>query len=94
MSKAALQGTEALSEDLCTRQREILSVVVNEGGHARQKDVVDAVDIGRNQVSEYVQQLACEGHLKKVALGRENILFLPGCEPDILQSTFEGAMYR
>lgn len=94
MSDAALQGSETLTEGLCSRERELLAVLVRNGGHVRQRDVVEALDIERNQVSCYVQDLDDAGHLRKVTLGRENVLFLPGCEPDILQPTLGEAVDR
>lgn len=94
MDDAALQASEALADALCTRERELLAILVRSGGHARQRDLVEALDIGRNQVSCYVRDLADAGHLQKVTLGRENVLFLPGCEPEILQPTLGEAVHQ
>lgn len=94
MSDAALRGCEALADALCDREREVLATVVRDGGHAHQKDVVEALDIGRDHVARHIDSLADGGHLQKVSLGRENVLFLPGCEPEILQSTLEEGIHR
>lgn len=94
MSEPALQGSEVLGDDLCAREREVLATIVLDGGHAQQKDVVEALDIGRDHVARHIDALADAGHLRKVSLGRENVLFLPGCEPEILQPSLEGAMHR
>lgn len=93
-TQGALRGTEALSEQLNERERELLALVVQNGGSARQSDIVESMDIGRNQVSCYVRDLNDAGHLRKVQLGVENVLYLPGCEPDIVQSSLEEAMQR
>jgi len=93
MSKA-LQATETLSEGLKEREREILAILVRNGGQARQKHVVEEVGIAKGPMSTYISDLDDAGHLRKVQLGVENVLYLPGCEPDILQPTLEGAMNR
>lgn len=93
MSKA-LQATETLSEALKEREREILAILVRNGGQARQKHVVEEVGIAKGPMSAYISDLDDAGHLRKVQLGVENVLYLPGCEPDIVQSSLEGAMQR
>jgi predicted transcriptional regulator of viral defense system len=89
MSKA-LQASETLSDGLCNRQREILALLVRHGGYRRQKEIVSEMEVCKGQVSEYISSLDEDGHLQKVTLGRENVLYLPGCEPEIVQTTITG----
>lgn len=93
MTNAALQGSDHLA-DRCEREREVLAVLVREGGHARQQDVCDAFDIKRQYVARYIDDLDDAGHLEKVPLGRANVVFLPGCEPDIVQPTLMEAGFQ
>ena len=88
--RKALQATEVLTDDLRDREREILAILVRNGGRARQKDVVEEIGVAKGQISTYISDLDENGHLQKVALGVENVLFLPGCEPEIVQSSLGG----
>ena len=89
MSKA-LQASETLSDALCKHQREILALLVRDGGYRRQKEIVEEMAVSKGQISQHISSLDEDGHLKKVTLGRENVLYLPGCEPEIVQTTVTG----
>jgi len=87
----ALQASETLAEDLTEREREILALLVRNGGHLRQREVAESLEISKGPASEYISSLTDGGHLEKVELGLENVLYLPGCEPDIVQSSLRGS---
>jgi len=89
MSKA-LQASETLSDALCKHERDILALLVQNGGYRRQKEVVEEMGVSKGGVSGYISALDDGGHLEKVTLGRENVLYLPGCEPEIVQTTIMG----
>jgi predicted transcriptional regulator of viral defense system len=89
MSKA-LQASETLADSLCKHQREILALLVRHGGYRRQKEIVSEMAVSKGQISQYISSLNEGGHLQKVTLGRENVLYLPGCEPEIVQTTITG----
>ncbi|ELZ21584.1 IclR-like transcriptional regulator [Halosimplex carlsbadense 2-9-1] len=92
MSKA-LQASETLADGLKDREREILAILVLNGGSARQKEIVDEVGIAKGEISRRISALDDGGHIEKVELGLENVLYLPGCEPEIVQSSL-GRSYR
>lgn len=78
--RASVDLREVFSED----QRGILGRIVSNGGSMRQQALVGCVDYSEAKLCGLLRDLVADGHLKKVPYGRENVLYLPGCEPAFL----------
>jgi hypothetical protein len=59
------------------------------GGRMQQGDIVDRTDWSKSKVSTLLSEMAEEGRVSKLRVGRENIVSLDGHEPDITNSPFE-----
>ncbi|WP_435076748.1 helix-turn-helix transcriptional regulator [Halococcus sp. AFM35] len=59
------------------------------GGRMQQADIVDATDWSKSKVSTLLSEMAEEGRVSKLRVGRENIVSLAGHEPDVAGSPFE-----
>jgi uncharacterized membrane protein len=78
--RAAVDLREILDED----QRGILGRIVSNGGSMHQQALAQCVDYSEAKLCGLLRELVDNGHLKKVPYGRENVLYLPGCEPAFL----------
>lgn len=81
---AGLQANVDLREVFDEDERGILGRIVSNGGAMRQAQLVECVDYSKAKLSGRIQQLVEAGHLRKVPYGRENVLYLPGCEPTLV----------
>jgi hypothetical protein len=59
------------------------------GGRMQQGDIVDETDWSKSKVSTLLSEMAEEGRVSKLRVGRENIVSLAGHEPDAAGSPFE-----
>jgi hypothetical protein len=59
------------------------------GGRMQQTDIVDETDWSKSKVSTLLSEMAKEGRVSKLRVGRENIVSLAGHEPDVAGSPFE-----
>ena len=71
-----------------TDQR-ITRLIGDRGGRMMQKEIVGALDLSRSAVSRRLSKLEEEESLGRVCLGRENLVYLPGCRPDGLEPPLE-----
>ncbi|WP_256687095.1 helix-turn-helix transcriptional regulator [Halococcus qingdaonensis] len=59
------------------------------GGRMQQGDIVERTDWSKSKVSTLLSEMAEEGRVSKLRVGRENIVSLDGHEPDITGSPFD-----
>ncbi|WP_170864756.1 helix-turn-helix transcriptional regulator [Halogranum amylolyticum] len=67
----------------------ILQILAENGGRLMQSRLVELTDWSKSKVSRRLSTLEEEGRIRKITLGRENMVALPGHEPDGAQSPFE-----
>lgn len=76
----ASRSTDAVS--VVTNADRIERLLDEHGGRMRQADIVDALDWSKSKVSRVLSSMVEEGRVRKIRLGRENLIVLPGCEPE------------
>ena len=59
----------------------VLAFLEENGGRVQQQEVVQRFEWSKSKVSRLLSRLEDEGKLRKIALGRENLVTLPGKEP-------------
>ncbi|WP_226483268.1 helix-turn-helix transcriptional regulator [Natrinema amylolyticum] len=67
--------------ELGTDRERVHRLLQENGGRMKQSEIVDAVDWSKAKVSRLLSTLEEDGEITKVAVGRENLIFLPGHEP-------------
>ncbi|WP_177197684.1 helix-turn-helix transcriptional regulator [Halogranum rubrum] len=75
--------------DFITDEDRILQILSENGGRLMQSRLVELTDWSKSKVSRRLSTLEEEGRIRKITLGRENMVALPGHEPDGAQSPFE-----
>jgi uncharacterized membrane protein len=59
------------------------------GGRMQQSDIVSGTDWSKSKVSTLLSEMAEEGRVSKLRVGRENIVSLAGHEPEAVGSPFD-----
>jgi hypothetical protein len=75
--------------DLRSDADRIADLLDANGGRMQQSDIVDETDWSKSKVSTLLSEMAEEGRVSKLRVGRENIVSLAGHEPDAAGSPFE-----
>lgn len=80
---AAASGTDIPPDaHLTEEERFVVDLLRRNDGRLRQSKVVEASDWSKSKVSRLLSAMEAEGYVEKVAVGRENIIALPGEEPE------------
>ena len=88
-------GTEATSppsvpeEELLTDEARVLRLLEDNGGRMKQVNIVEETGWSKSKVSMLLSEMADEGEISKLRMGRENIISLDGHEPDAARSPYE-----
>jgi len=80
----AVTGAALLSDD--DRVRQLLE---DNGGRMKQTAIVEATEWSKSKVSMLLSEMEDDGEITKLRVGRENIVSLPGSEPDAARSPFD-----
>lgn len=87
---ASQSSTSASSDtDFISDEDRILQILSENNGRLMQSRLVELTDWSKSKVSRRLSTLEEEGRIRKITLGRENMVALPGHEPDGAQSPFE-----
>ena len=62
--------------------------IADHGGRMMQKELVASVDLSESAVSRRLSKLENDGKVGRVCLGRENLVYLEGSQPDGADSPF------
>ena len=73
---------------ILTPEERIVELVHDSGGRMKQAEVVANVEWSESTVSRKLQRLESGGQVTRCQLGREKVVYLPGCEPAALASPF------
>jgi len=76
-------------EDLLSDTDRVQSLLESNGGRMRQSAIVEETDWSKSKVSMLLSDMEDDGEVTKLRVGRENIISLPGHEPDAAGSPFE-----
>jgi len=63
-------------------------ILGEKNGRARQSNIVEMTEWSKSKVSRVLSRMAEDGQVIKIMLGRENLVCLPGHEPEIAKSSF------
>jgi hypothetical protein len=58
-------------------------------GRVRQADIVEQTDWSKSKVSRLLSKMESDGEIRKISIGRENLIARPGDEPESARSPFE-----
>ncbi|MFC5970904.1 helix-turn-helix domain-containing protein [Halomarina salina] len=58
-------------------------------GRLRQADIVEQTDWSKSKVSRLLSKMESDGEIRKISIGRENLIARPGDEPESARSPFE-----
>jgi hypothetical protein len=81
---------DAIDEELLSNEERVLRVLEDNGGRAKQQEVVEALDWTEAKTSQVVSGMREEGTIDGFRLGRENVLTLPDEDLDPTDSGPDG----
>jgi len=76
-------------EELLTDEARVKKLLVENGGRMKQVNIVEETGWSKSKVSMLLSDMAEEGDISKLRVGRENIISLDGYEPDAARSPHE-----
>lgn len=89
-TEAADPAEPAVSdEELLSDTDRVQSILHENGGRMRQSAIVEETEWSKSKVSMLLSDMEDEDAITKLRVGRENIISLPGHEPDAAGSPFE-----
>jgi len=83
--EAAPSG-DAESESTLSDEERILQMLDENDGRLWQRDIHEQTEWSKSKVSRLLSTMEGNGKVRKIAIGRENIITLPGAEPELAQS--------
>ncbi|WP_253738986.1 helix-turn-helix transcriptional regulator [Halohasta salina] len=63
--------------DLVTNESQVVDVLEQHDGQMKQADIVDALDWSKSKTSRVLSEMADDGAIEKIRIGRENVIRLP-----------------
>ena len=69
-----------------TDEERILRMLDRNDGRLWQRDIHEQTEWSKSKVSRLLSRMAEEEKVRKIAIGRENIIALPGDEPELARS--------
>ncbi|WP_458210518.1 helix-turn-helix transcriptional regulator [Haladaptatus sp. NG-SE-30] len=69
-------------EEMITDQERIRSLLMQYGGRMKQAAFTDETQWSKSSVSRKLSEMEANGEITRVQIGRENVVFLGGSEPD------------
>ena len=76
----AVSDAEMLSDE-----QRVKNLLEDHGGRMRQVQIVDETDWSKSKVSMLLSDMEEDGELSRLRVGRENVVSLPGHEPDVVR---------
>lgn len=90
---AAARGDAARAEqvplDAPSDPDRVINLLADHGGRMHQSDIVEHTGWSKSKVSVLLSEMADDGDIDKLRLGRENIISLPGNEPHVTSPSNE-----
>jgi hypothetical protein len=83
---AAVPGAD---EELLSDEDRVIELLDENGGRMKQVNIVEETDWSKSKVSMLLSEMADEGQISKLRVGRENIISKAGEEPDAAGSPFD-----
>ncbi|ELY49975.1 helix-turn-helix transcriptional regulator [Natronolimnohabitans innermongolicus] len=76
-------------DELLTDEDRVVKLIRENGGRMKQVNIVEETGWSKSKVSMLLSDMADEGTISKLRVGRENIISLEGYEPEATKSPFE-----
>lgn len=73
------------TETLLSDEERVMRLLRENGGRMKQVDIVEETDWSNAKVSQLLSEMADQGAVDKLRIGRENLISLPGERPDELE---------
>ncbi|MEF8883471.1 MAG: hypothetical protein V5A34_13225 [Halapricum sp.] len=83
------QGAAVTDEELLSDADRIRSLLESNGGRMHQSTIVEETEWSKSKVSMLLSDMEDDDEITKLRVGRENIVSLPGHEPDAAGSPFK-----
>ncbi|WP_143085673.1 helix-turn-helix transcriptional regulator [Halogranum rubrum] len=80
-SETTWSEADLLLEDGVTPKERFVELIETNGGWLRQKQLVEATNLSKATVSRTLSSMESAGEITRRRVGRENIVYLSGCEP-------------
>lgn len=90
-TSSVVEGTESRTvsdDEIIPDDVYIQKILGEKNGRAKQTNIVEMTEWSKSKVSRVLSRMAEEGEVIKIMLGRENLVCLPGYEPEITKSSF------
>jgi hypothetical protein len=87
-------GAAAVADEPVTDEGRVVRLLTDSGGRMRQHEIVEATDWSKSKVSRLLSRMDEEGQIRKIRLGRENLVTLPEAEPDVVSGSSQSACTR
>jgi len=71
------EGSPGREYDLVTNESQVIDVLEQHDGQLKQADIVEALDWSKSKTSRVLSEMADDGAIQKIRLGRENVIRLP-----------------
>jgi len=85
-----LESDEVVApEELLSDEDRVVAMLEERGGRMRQVQIVEETEWSKSKVSMLLSDMADEGEISKLRVGRENIISLDGEEPEAAGSPFD-----
>jgi hypothetical protein len=81
---ASMDPSDALSDE-----QRVHALVDDRGGRVRQSVIVEETGWSKSKVSRVLSEMADEGSIEKITIGRENLIAHPDAVPEGAGSPFE-----
>lgn len=88
-ASATESATTVTDEDFLSDTDRVETLLESNGGRMRQSAIVEETDWSKSKVSMLLSDMEDDDEITKLRVGRENIISLPGHEPDAAGSPFE-----
>lgn len=76
-------------EEFLPDDERVLAILRDNGGRMRQSAIVAETDWSKSKVSMLLSDMEDEDHVTRLRVGRENIVSLPGYEPEATRSPYD-----
>jgi hypothetical protein len=86
---ATAQDTSMHPSDALSDEQRVHALVDDRGGRVRQSVIVEETGWSKSKVSRVLSEMADEGSIEKITIGRENLIAHPDAVPEGAGSPFE-----
>ncbi|WP_135667759.1 helix-turn-helix transcriptional regulator [Halorhabdus rudnickae] len=85
----ATDASEEMKTAMLSDEDRVRQLLEDNDGRMKQTEIVDGTEWSKSKVSMLLSDMEDDGELTKLRVGRQNIISLPGSEPEAARSPFE-----